>query len=121
MTPTCPPRSAKPSPRGRSSWSRNGARSLAPGAPPTSTRTHVHLSSAACTLTVLPSQAQKIAAYKVPWLYWELISNADPHEGEDYEVRAHLVELTPTRCFLTLHARSRSAARTGARSRRRRR
>ncbi|KAJ7192125.1 glycoside hydrolase [Mycena pura] len=33
------------------------------------------------------SLAQKIAAYKVPWLYWELISNADPHEGEDYEIQ----------------------------------
>jgi mannan endo-1,4-beta-mannosidase len=24
----------------------------------------------------------------LPFLYWELISNPDPHQGEDYEVRA---------------------------------
>jgi mannan endo-1,4-beta-mannosidase len=30
---------------------------------------------------------QKINSHKVPWLYWEPISNADPHQGEDYEVR----------------------------------
>lgn len=23
---------------------------------------------------------------QVPWLYWELITNGDPHQGEDYEV-----------------------------------
>ncbi|KAJ7214111.1 hypothetical protein C8J57DRAFT_1255864 [Mycena rebaudengoi] len=30
---------------------------------------------------------QKVNSYKVPWLYWELISNTDPHQGEDYEAR----------------------------------
>lgn len=34
----------------------------------------------------LNSNVQKINNYKVPWLYWELISNPDPHEDQDYEV-----------------------------------
>ncbi|TFK39569.1 glycoside hydrolase [Crucibulum laeve] len=34
----------------------------------------------------LQSNIQKINNYKVPWLYWELISNPDPHLEEDYEV-----------------------------------
>lgn len=25
--------------------------------------------------------------YKIPWFYWELITNEDPHQEEDYEVR----------------------------------
>lgn len=25
--------------------------------------------------------------FKVPWVYWQLITNPDPHQGEDYEVR----------------------------------
>ncbi|KAF7314147.1 Glycoside hydrolase [Mycena chlorophos] len=35
----------------------------------------------------LQSNVQKINNYKVPWLYWELISNADPHDGQDYEIQ----------------------------------
>lgn len=35
----------------------------------------------------LQSNIQKINNYKVPWIYWELITNPDPHQGEDYEVR----------------------------------
>lgn len=34
----------------------------------------------------LLSNIQKINNYKVPWLYWQLITNPDPHYGEDYEV-----------------------------------
>jgi mannan endo-1,4-beta-mannosidase len=34
----------------------------------------------------LNSNIQKINAHKVPWIYWQLITNADPHQGEDYEV-----------------------------------
>lgn len=35
----------------------------------------------------LESNIQKINSYQVPWLYWELITNPDPGEGQDYEVR----------------------------------
>lgn len=31
-------------------------------------------------------QFQTINSYKVPWLYWQLITNPDPHQGQDYEV-----------------------------------
>ncbi|KAF8146714.1 glycoside hydrolase, partial [Mycena galopus ATCC 62051] len=34
----------------------------------------------------LNSNVQKINSYKLPFLYWELISNPDPHQGDDYEV-----------------------------------
>jgi mannan endo-1,4-beta-mannosidase len=34
----------------------------------------------------LQSNVDKINKYGVPWLYWQLITNADPHQGEDYEV-----------------------------------
>ncbi|KAF7304047.1 Glycoside hydrolase [Mycena indigotica] len=37
----------------------------------------------------LQSNVQKINSYKVPWLYWEVISNADPHQGEDYEIQVN--------------------------------
>ncbi|KAF5360071.1 hypothetical protein D9758_007553 [Tetrapyrgos nigripes] len=35
------------------------------------------------------SNIQKINSQKVPWLYWELITNTDPHEGEDYEIQVN--------------------------------
>lgn len=34
----------------------------------------------------LQSNIQKINNYKVPWIYWQIITNPDPHQGEDYEV-----------------------------------
>lgn len=34
----------------------------------------------------IESNVQKINNYKVPWFYWELITNPDPGEGQDYEV-----------------------------------
>ncbi|KAJ7090625.1 hypothetical protein C8R44DRAFT_891797 [Mycena epipterygia] len=37
----------------------------------------------------LNSNVQKINNYKVPWLYWELISNPDPHQGQDYEIQVN--------------------------------
>ncbi|KAJ7479277.1 glycoside hydrolase family 5 protein [Mycena latifolia] len=37
----------------------------------------------------LNSNVQKINNYKVPWLYWEVISNVDPHQGEDYEIQVN--------------------------------
>ncbi|KAK7013753.1 glycoside hydrolase superfamily [Favolaschia claudopus] len=37
----------------------------------------------------LNSNVQKINNYKVPWVYWELISNPDPHQGEDYEIQVN--------------------------------
>ncbi|KAJ6472346.1 hypothetical protein C8R47DRAFT_727528 [Mycena vitilis] len=39
--------------------------------------------------TNLNSNVQKINSHKVPWIYWELISNADPHQGEDYEIQVN--------------------------------
>lgn len=35
----------------------------------------------------MQDNVKKINSYGVPWLYWELITNADPHEGEDYEIQ----------------------------------
>ncbi|KAJ6552845.1 hypothetical protein B0H19DRAFT_1210978 [Mycena capillaripes] len=37
----------------------------------------------------LNSNVDKINNYKVPFLYWELISNADPHQNEDYEIQVN--------------------------------
>ncbi|THU76947.1 glycoside hydrolase family 5 protein [Dendrothele bispora CBS 962.96] len=34
----------------------------------------------------LQSNIQAINKFKVPWLYWQLITNPDPHEGEDFEI-----------------------------------
>lgn len=34
----------------------------------------------------LQSNVDKINSYGVPWLYWELITNNDPGQGQDYEV-----------------------------------
>ncbi|KAJ7606952.1 hypothetical protein DFH06DRAFT_1018939, partial [Mycena polygramma] len=31
----------------------------------------------------LNSNVQKINSRKVPWIYWELMSNADPHQSEE--------------------------------------
>lgn len=30
--------------------------------------------------------ADQISAAGVPWMYWQIIPNADPHDGYDYEV-----------------------------------
>ncbi|KAF8167075.1 glycoside hydrolase family 5 protein [Mycena galopus ATCC 62051] len=35
----------------------------------------------------LESNVAKINNYRVPWLYWEPISNPDPHQGQDYEIQ----------------------------------
>ncbi|KAJ3782161.1 glycoside hydrolase family 5 protein [Lentinula aff. detonsa] len=37
----------------------------------------------------LESNVQKINNYKVPWFYWELITNPDPGEGQDYEIEVN--------------------------------
>ncbi|KAJ6562737.1 glycoside hydrolase family 5 protein [Mycena vulgaris] len=42
----------------------------------------------------LNSNTQKINNYKVPWVYWELITNADPHQGEDYEIQVNGADWT---------------------------
>ncbi|KZP08273.1 glycoside hydrolase family 5 protein [Athelia psychrophila] len=34
----------------------------------------------------LASNVQKINSYGVPWVYWELITNADPGQDQDYEI-----------------------------------
>ncbi|KAJ7589457.1 glycoside hydrolase family 5 protein [Mycena floridula] len=57
----------------------------------------------------LNSNVQKINSYGVPWLYWELISNADPHQGEDYEIQVNGAD------WSTISAAAKStAALTGA-------
>ncbi|KAF7354066.1 hypothetical protein MVEN_01093900 [Mycena venus] len=40
----------------------------------------------------LNSNVQKINSYKLPFLYWELISNPDPHQGEDYEIQVNATD-----------------------------
>lgn len=35
----------------------------------------------------MQDNVKKINKYGIPWLYWELITNPDPHEGEDYEIQ----------------------------------
>ncbi|KAJ6517254.1 hypothetical protein C8R47DRAFT_1062949 [Mycena vitilis] len=40
-------------------------------------------------LNSLNSNVQKINSRKVPWIYWELISNADPHQSEDYKIQVN--------------------------------
>ncbi|KAJ3878441.1 glycoside hydrolase family 5 protein [Lentinula edodes] len=37
----------------------------------------------------IESNVQKINNYKVPWFYWELITNPDPGEGQDYEIEVN--------------------------------
>lgn len=45
----------------------------------------------------LEDNACKLNKWKVPWIYWQLITNIDPHEGEDYEVLlALLIKLSLT-------------------------
>jgi mannan endo-1,4-beta-mannosidase len=36
----------------------------------------------------LQSNVQKLNSAGIPWLYWQLITNTDPHNGEDFEVFA---------------------------------
>jgi mannan endo-1,4-beta-mannosidase len=31
--------------------------------------------------------ADIISQAGIPWMYWQIIPNADPHDGSDYEVR----------------------------------
>ena len=35
----------------------------------------------------MQDNVKKMNSFGVPWLYWELITNPDPHEGEDYEIQ----------------------------------
>jgi len=37
----------------------------------------------------LQSNAQIVNGFGVPWLYWELITNTDPHQGQDYEIQVN--------------------------------
>jgi len=37
----------------------------------------------------LQGNVEKINKYGVPWLYWELITNGDPHQGQDYEIQVY--------------------------------
>lgn len=40
----------------------------------------------------LQDNMNKMNRYKVPWIYWQLITNPDPHQGEDYEVQISFVD-----------------------------
>ncbi|KAH7097920.1 glycoside hydrolase superfamily [Auriculariales sp. MPI-PUGE-AT-0066] len=37
----------------------------------------------------LQDNMNKLNKHGVPWLYWEFITNADPHWGEDYEINVN--------------------------------
>lgn len=45
----------------------------------------------------MKSNVDKINSYGVPWMYWEPIPGADPHQEEDYEVRSE--SFSPARLF----------------------
>ena len=35
--------------------------------------------------------ADSISQAGIPWMYWQIIPNADPHDGYDYEVRTFVL------------------------------
>ncbi|KAJ7584792.1 glycoside hydrolase family 5 protein [Mycena floridula] len=37
----------------------------------------------------LKANIQAMNSFKVPWVYWQLITNKDPHQGEDYEIQVN--------------------------------
>ncbi|KZT25503.1 glycoside hydrolase family 5 protein [Neolentinus lepideus HHB14362 ss-1] len=37
----------------------------------------------------LQGNVEKINKYGVPWLYWEIITNGDPHQDQDYEIQVN--------------------------------
>ncbi|TFK50436.1 glycoside hydrolase [Heliocybe sulcata] len=49
----------------------------------------LYSSSDSSRVANLESNIQKINSYGVPWMYWELITNADPHYGQDYEIQVN--------------------------------
>lgn len=53
----------------------------------------LYSSSDSSRVANLNSNVQKMNSYGVAWLYWELITNTDPHQGEDYEVRSQSAQL----------------------------
>jgi mannan endo-1,4-beta-mannosidase len=36
--------------------------------------------------------ADNISQAGIPWMYWQIIPNGDPHDGYDYEVRKLLID-----------------------------
>ncbi|KAJ7891079.1 glycoside hydrolase [Mycena leptocephala] len=61
----------------------------------------------------LNSNVQKINNYKLPWLYWELINNVDPHQDdEDYE--AGVIQVNGADWSTISSASKSTAALTGA-------
>lgn len=47
--------------------------------------------SAAARDANIKKYADSISQAGVPWMYWQIIPNADPHDGYDYEVRVSLL------------------------------
>ena len=46
--------------------------------------------SAAARDANIKKYADSISQAGIPWMYWQILPNADPHDGYDYEVRAPL-------------------------------
>lgn len=58
--------------------------------------------------------ADQISSAGVPWMYWQIIPNADPHDGYDYEVRIPFFDNFHRQSTMLLTAsRSASTKRTG--------
>ncbi|EPQ51226.1 glycoside hydrolase [Gloeophyllum trabeum ATCC 11539] len=64
----------------------------------------LYSSDDASRLANLENNIQKINNYGVPWLYWELITNPDPHYGQDYEIEVNGAD------WSTLESESKSTA-----------
>ena len=60
--------------------------------------------------------ADEISKSGIPWMYWQIIPNADPHDGYDYEVRELLWKGRGIYADSLIY-RSASTRRTGALSR----
>lgn len=45
------------------------------------------LLSAAARDANIKKYVDEIGRAGIPWMYWQIVSNADPHDGYDYEVR----------------------------------
>lgn len=47
--------------------------------------------SAAARDANIKKYADNISQAGIPWMYWQIIPNADPHDGYDYEVRTFVL------------------------------
>ena len=71
--------------------------------------------SAATRDANIKKYADSISQAGIPWMYWQIIPNADPHDGYDYEVRAPQGHSMRTITNLRSRCRWASTTRTGAR------